>query len=269
MKPLNLLALLLFLGGLVWALTLSDSTVREIQRGYYAVISPFLTKGSQLETHIRGFSDEVQTSKELTEMLAVTNDELGRLRLVEDRFQQLEAENSQLREALNFKKQAPFKAIAAQVIRRQPSTWWRTVIIDRGEESGVGVQVPVLAGKGLVGKIDQPLKGMSTVILLTDEDCRVSAKVEGTPEVGILSGQRGQFDGSPLLRLRYLSKNAGVRPGMKVFTTGRGGLFPANVLLGTIESFETGTFDAEALVRPSVDFADLNTVFVLSGKEQP
>jgi len=267
MKPLNLLALLLFLGGLVWALTLSQPAVREIQRGYYAVIAPFLTQGSRLETNIRALSNEVASSKELSAKLDASSSELGRLRLIEDRFEQLERENIQLREALEFKKHAPFKVIAAQVIRRQPSTWWRTVIIDRGEESGVGVQVPVLAGKGLVGKIDQPLKGMSTVILLTDEDCRVSAKIEGTPEVGILSGQRGEFDGSPLLRLRYLSKNPGIRPGMRVFTTGRGGLFPANVLLGTIESFETGTFDTEALVRPSVDFADLSTVFVLTGED--
>lgn len=266
MKPLNLLALLLFLGGLVWALTLSEASVREIQRGYYAIIAPFLTKGSDLEVRIRSFSDEVAKSKDLAAKLEAQNQELGRLRLVEERYRQLETENSQLREALKFKKQAPFKPIAAQVIRRQPSTWWRTVIIDRGEESGVGVQVPVVADKGLVGKIDQPLKGMSTVILLTDEDCRVSAKVEGTPEVGILSGQRGQFDGTPMLRLRYLSKNAGIRPGMRVFTTGRGGLFPANVLLGTIESYESGAFDAEALVRPSVDFADLSTVFVLTGE---
>jgi rod shape-determining protein MreC len=266
MKPLNLLALLLFLGGLVWALTLSEGTVREIQRGYYAVIAPFLTKGSELETRIRGFNDEVQTSKDLAAKLAATNDELGRLRLIEERYAHLEKENSELRAALNFKKQAPFKVLVAQVLRRQPSTWWQTVIIDRGEESGVGVQVPVLASNGLVGKIDEPRKGMSTVILLTDEACQVSARVEGTPEVGILSGQRGQIDGSPLLRLRYLSKNAGIRPGMRVFTTGRGGLFPANVLLGTIESYESGTFDAEALVRPSVDFADLNTVFVLTGE---
>ncbi|MGC4017746.1 MAG: rod shape-determining protein MreC [Luteolibacter sp.] len=76
------------------------------------------------------------------------------------------------------------------------------------------------------------------MVLLTDEKCQVSAKVEGTPEVGILSGQRGQFEGTPLLRLRFLSKDATVKKGQRVFTTGRGGLFPTNILLGTVESVE-------------------------------
>jgi rod shape-determining protein MreC len=105
------------------------------------------------------------------------------------------------------------------------------------------------------------------VLLLTDEKCQVSAKVEGTPEVGILSGQRGQFMGKPLLRLKFLSKNAELRPGQRVFTTGRGGIFQPNILLGTIESVEKGAMDSEALVRPSVNFADLGTVFVVLARE--
>ena len=53
MKPLNLIALLLFLGGAVWALTRSERAVREIQRGYFSAMSPFLTSGSKLETEAR------------------------------------------------------------------------------------------------------------------------------------------------------------------------------------------------------------------------
>jgi rod shape-determining protein MreC len=88
-------------------------------------------------------------------------------------------------------------------------------------------------------------------------------QVEGTPEKGILSGQRGQYEGGPRLRLRFLSRNTRISPGTRVFTTGRGGLFPANLLVGTIESVVPGPLDSEALVRPSVDFADLSTVFLL------
>jgi len=48
-----------------------------------------------------------------------------------------------------------------------------------------------------------------------------------------------------------------------VLTTGRGGIFQANILLGTIDSVEKGALDSEALVRPSVNFADLGAVFVV------
>ena len=49
---------------------------------------------------------------------------------------------------------------------------------------------------------------------------------------------------------------------MLVFTTGRGGLFPPDILLGTIKSFDPGPLFGEALVKPAVDFAALHTVFV-------
>ncbi|MDP3849240.1 MAG: rod shape-determining protein MreC [Luteolibacter sp.] len=265
MKPLNLIALLLFLGGAVWALTRSDRSVREIQNAYYAAMSPFLKSGSKMETQARAFLQETRHSKELEAELEATREQLGRLRLIESRFRALEYENVQLRHALDFKKATRFDVVAARVIRRNPATWWQTVEIDSGSKRRVGTQLAVLSNEGLVGKIDRIDSGgeRSSVLLLTDEKCQVSARVEGSPEVGILSGQRGGFDGEPMLRLRFLSPNAAVRPGQRVFTTGRGGIFQANIPLGTIDSVEKGALDSEALVRPSVNFADLGAVFVV------
>jgi len=267
-KPINLLALLLFLAGTAWAMTRSQRVVREIQCAYYTAIGPFLRSGSELETHARKFREDVRDNQKLEVELATLQSEVDRLRLFERKTGQLEAENTKLREALGFRERAPFNALTARVVRRQPSTWWQTVIIDRGNDAGIAPQMPVVTGNGLVGKIDRPLGEMSTVILLTDEACQVSARVEGTGETGILSGQRGEPEADPLLRLKYLSRNAPVKAGMKVFSTGRGGVFPANLLLGTIVSFESGSYEAEALVRPSVDFAKLDTVFVVLRPEK-
>lgn len=265
MKPLNLFALLLFLGGAVWVFTRSDRAVREVQDLYFSAMSPFLRSGSKMETHARAFLTETRHSKELEVELGAIRSELGRLAIIESRYRELERENERLRHALDYKKATHFDVVPAQVIRRHPTTWWQTVDIDAGEERGIGTQLAVLSNEGLVGKIDRIYKeqNRSSVLLLTDEKCQVSARVEGSPEVGILSGQRGRFDGDPLLRLRFLSIDAALHPGQRVFTTGRGGIFQPNILLGTIDSVEKGALDSEALVRPSVNFADLGTVFVV------
>ncbi|MFT3992656.1 MAG: rod shape-determining protein MreC, partial [Luteolibacter sp.] len=228
MKPLNLIALLLFLGGATWALTRSERMVREIQGHYYSAMRPFLKTGSVLETKARSFLEETHHSKELETKLDAMQGEVGRLRVIESRFRQLEKENADFRQALNFKKATNFDVVAAQVIRRQPATWWQTVEIDAGEKQGIGTQLAVLSNEGLVGKIDRPDRERSSVILLTDEKCQVSARVEGTQEVGILSGQRGNQGRDPQLRLKFLTKDASLRPGQRVFTTGRGGIFQAN-----------------------------------------
>ncbi|MCH7225289.1 rod shape-determining protein MreC [Haloferula sp. A504] len=268
MKPLNLLALLVFLAGLTWALTRSERSVREIQATYYRAISPFLTVGSSLEARARAFLDEVEHSKLLEAEVGAMRDDYGRLKLIESQFRKVEEENAALRRALDFQERTRFEVVAARVTRRQPTTWWQTVEIDRGEASGIATAYTVVTDQGLVGKIDRLGDQRSTVLLLTDEACQVSAKVEGSPEVGILQGQREQFGGVPTLRLRFLSRDARLREGMRVFSTGRGGLFPADLLLGEIDRLEPGPLASEALVRPSVDFQNLGTVFVLTPQKE-
>jgi rod shape-determining protein MreC len=263
MKPLNLLAIILFLAGATWALTRSETVVREIQVAYFKLISPTLTAGSSLETKARDLFKETQHSKELEAELLTIRSEIGRLRIIESRYLATERENNELRHALDFKKATNFDVVAAQIIRRHPTTWWQTVEIDAGEDRGIGIQLSVLSNEGLVGIIDRPLKNRSSVLLITDEKCQVSVRIEGTPEVGILSGQRGQFDNNPQLRLRFLSKNASLKQGQRVFTTGRGGIFQSNILVGTIISVEKGSLDSEALVAPAVNLSDLSTVFVV------
>lgn len=267
MKPLNLIALLLFLAGTVWALTRSDHTVREIQAVYYKAMMPFLKSGSKIEAAAQAFVREVRHSKELEAELEASREQLGRLRLIESRFRELETENIQLRHALRFKQSTSFDVVAARVIRRNPTTWWQTVEVDAGSSSGVGSDLSVLSNEGLVGRIDRIDRDRSSVLLLTDEKCQVAARIEGSPEVGIVSGQRGISDGEPMLRLRFLSANAAVRPGQRVFTTGRGGVFQPNILLGTIDSVDKGALSSEALVRPAVNFAELGAVFVVLTKE--
>jgi len=265
MRPLHLFALMLFLAGTAWALTRSDKAVREIQAIYFQAISPFLKSGSAMETRARALMEEVEHSKSLTVEAETLRSEVGRLRIIESRFLDLERENAQLRAALDFKKATNFDVVAARVVRRHPTTWWQTVEIDAGSSRGIGTQLSVLSDEGLVGKIDRIDRSgdRASVLLLTDEKCQVAARVEGTGEAGILSGQRGHFQGTPRLRLRFLSKNAAIRPGLRVFTTGRGGIFPPNILIGTIETVEKGPLDSEAIVRPSVNFEDLGTVFVV------
>jgi rod shape-determining protein MreC len=263
MKPLTLIALLLFLSGATWTLTRSESVVRDIQVTYFKIISPTLTVGSSLETKARKLLDETENSKSLQVKLSAIENEIGRLRTIESQFDALKRENKELRHALDFKKATSFDVVAAQIIRRHPTTWWQTLDIDAGEERGIGIQLSVLSNEGLVGMIERPSTNRSSVLLITDEKCQVSVRVEGTPEVGILSGQRGKFGNNPTLRLRFLSKDASLKPGQRVFTTGRGGIFQPNILVGTVRSVEKGPIDSEALVDPAVNLSDLGTVFVV------
>ena len=269
MKPINFVALVLFICGVVWALTLSERTVRRIQQTYYATIGPLLKGGSAMETRARNFLEEIEHSKDLENRLRAIEEEYIKLRSIEGRLRELESENAVLRRALDFKEKMRLNVVAARVIKRQPATWWETAIIDTGQHDSIGAGVPIIAPCGLAGKVDIASADTCSMILLTDERCQVSVQVAGTPEVGILHGTRGRYGEEPRLILRHLSREAAILPGMKVITTGKGGLFPSNLLIGTVKEYTPGPVEGVALVQPSVNCDELGVVFVIAQKSEP
>ncbi|MCG8599849.1 MAG: rod shape-determining protein MreC, partial [Verrucomicrobiales bacterium] len=142
------------------------------------------------------------------------------------------------------------------------------MVIDKGSAHGIEIDNPVIVpvgeDAGLVGKVSEVIGENSAVILLlTDEMCQVSAKLQNSQEQGILNGQRGALRTMPNLRLRYLSREAEVAPGRKVVSSGVGGLFPPDLVLGEVLSVEIGAIDAEVTVKPGVNFEELIDIFVV------
>ena len=100
MKPQNLIALLLFIVGAVWALTRSERSVRNIQSTYYSAISPFLKGGAAIETKASEFIQEVEHSKALEMKYKLAKEELDQKRMEVAHLRKLEAENTHLNQAL-------------------------------------------------------------------------------------------------------------------------------------------------------------------------
>lgn len=263
MKISHILVTILFLVIATWVVTMSERSVRGIQAGYYNAVQPFVQSGSKLEDSVRLFLDEVQSSRQLETRLKAVEAEFGRLQATEARYKQIESENQRLRKALEFKQRTKFDLVSCRVLRRLPSSWWETITIEKGQNERIATQFPVLSEKGLIGKIDRVSDYMSTVLLITDESCLISAKVEGTPEQGIVSGQRGEYGEETMLKLKYLTNDISVKPGTRVLTSGKGGVFPDGLEVGTIVSIEKGPLYAEALVKPSFNLQETDMVFTL------
>jgi rod shape-determining protein MreC len=173
---------------------------------------------------------------------------------------------NRLRHALNYRERSVFKLIAAEIVARDSSTWWRTVTINRGKRDGIEIDMPVVTAEGLVGKITTVSNSISVVLLVSDENCRVAASVEGSREQGIVSGERVTTGLSPLLDLNFLTKQADLKPGQKVYTSGVGGVFPSGLLIGVVKTFRVRELDGQAQLTPAVDLSHLEDVFVVTGR---
>lgn len=245
----------------------SPRTGQRIQATFLQMITPFFKTGSGVNESIQNVTSGLQTLEELeaeVQQLRVENKEL---RAANQLLRDLEEEANNLRSALEFSRRSVYRLLAAQVIRRDASSWWSSIQLDRGSHDGVIEEMPVLTDRGLVGKIATVAPNTSTVILLVDESCRVAATVEGTNEQGILSGVRTSNEMMPTLLLRFLPKSAEIRPGQKVLSSGVGTVFPPGITLGTVKTFRVGELNAEAEVVPAVDFSALNDVFVVVGRK--
>lgn len=263
---------LILLGAAILAavvfLSFSTERMRSWQSGYLRVSNPALQAGSALSGKVaqlqKGLKSLDELEAENAALLAQNNELRAASRLLGD----LEGENKRLRAALDYRERSSFKLLPAEIMGRDASSWWNTVKINRGFAQDVDSAQPVLTASGLVGRTTTVSKDISIVLLLTDENCQVAARVEGTNEQGILSGQRVAGNASPELVLNFLNRDANLQPGMKVFTAGvSGAVFPAGIPLGTIKEFRARELDGQAIVVPAADFSALEDVFVVLGNK--
>ena len=127
--------------------------------------------------------------------------------------------------------------------------------------------MPVVTDEGLIGKTTTVSDSISVVLLVSDENCKVAASVEGSREQGIVSGERVTTGLNPLLNLNFLSKQADLKPGQKVYTSGVGGVFPSGLLIGLVKSFRVRELDGQGQLAPAVDLSHLEDVFVVTGRK--
>ena len=254
------------LTGLV--LFLSPHNMRRVQAGFLGIISPFLKTGSTMEKKYRDFREGLKTIEQLeseNQRLLIANKELS---ATNQTLRGLEAENNRLRGSLDYRERAVFKLMPARIVARDASTWYNKVVIDRGSADGIKDDQPVLTDLGLVGKTSVVADHSATVVLVSDETCRVAAKVEGTQEQGIIKGERTSSGSTPSIGLNFLSKLAKISPGSNIYTSGVGGVFPSGVLVGQVKEFKMRELDGHATVVPAVDLTTLEDVFVVVGESK-
>lgn len=266
MSRTNIIALLIFGAVLGYFLSFGPDMTQKFKAGVYQFLAPFLTSGSGIKKQITSVRTGLKSLEQLERENAQLQVENRELRATTQGLRDVEHEVNRLRHALNYRERSVFKLIAAEIIARDSSSWWRTVTINRGKRDGLQTDMPVVTDEGLIGKTTTVSEAISIVLLVSDENCRVAASVEGSREQGIVSGERVTTGMTPLLALNFLSKQADLKPGQKVYTSGVGGVFPSGLLIGVVKTFRVRELDGQAQLTPAVDLSHLEDVFVVTGR---
>lgn len=260
--------IILFL--LVVIFSLPSQTATQIKLAVGGLFLPLFGLASSTQALSEKVTAASTPKRALLKQLQELSLENQRLRLQAMQDAQLWQENTELRQALGWQRQQPWKSRLklARVVLRDPANWWRTVQIDLGQRDGVVTNLPVLTVEGLVGKVTQVSLGHSQVVLVGDPGCRVSvAVVTGQrPELGIITPSGSPSILEPrLVDLTCFERQSSVQPGQKVITSGQGGIFPPNIPVGEIvqtNSFGYGMM-MQARVKLAADLSRLDKVWVL------
>ncbi len=167
--------------------------------------------------------------------------------------------NQRLRRLLDFRQEMTRPVLPAQVIGEDASSWFRTVVIDKGTDDGVRDGLPVVVPEGVVGRTFQVTAHASRVLLATDASSAIAVLVQPTRSRAICRGRAQR------LVLDFALRNDQISVGDPVVTSGMGGVFPKGLMVGMVSGISRGDYGLfqGVTVEPSVDFSRLEEVLVL------
>lgn len=227
-------------------------------------LSPIIDLQTAVSERYSTIQNYFSTPRDITQLQqknAELEAEIARLRGQIIELQQL-SEYQVLAALLDFARSNPeYQYTGASVIGRDPSPFLHYIIINRGSDDGIRKGMPVVSQQGLVGRVSHVIPNAARVQLITDAQSKINIKIHPSETEGILTGSVAGD-----LLLDFIPQEATVNTGDLVLTSGLGGNYPPNILIGQVSGvrkqdfalFQTGS------VQPVVDFSRLEIVLVIT-----
>jgi rod shape-determining protein MreC len=236
--------------------------------GAHDVVDPIASVFGAVFSPVGDWVDGVTSASSLKDENARLRRQLDAVRGQQAAARTAVEENKELKKLLDLPFVDGTNAIAAPVVDGAPGNFELTVQIGKGESDGVGVDMPVVTGAGLVGRVSEVSRDRATVLLVNDPQSGVGVKFEKTGTGGVAKGRGDRST----LRVDFVDPNVEVAKGEVVASAGlQNSPFPAGIPVGTVSRVTKtpGDLQQDILVKPLVDFSHLDYVKVLRPAPRP
>ena len=132
---------------------------------------------------------------------------------------------------LNLIKYDNYTSVAAEIFTDTSNRYFSSILIKAGSNDGLEEDNAIVSSKGLIGRISEVGDKVSRGLLLTDISSRVPVSISSNEIQGILMGQNLKKP-----RIFYLKDMSELKVGDLVVSSGKGGIFPSNIPIGTLVS---------------------------------
>ena len=259
-RPVQTIILALFVIGLI-ALALGGY-LTPLSR---LVLNPVVSAQTWLSVRFQALQNAIAAPQDLARLRQRNSEmevEVSRMQTEIIVLKQQISETRVLSALVDFARVQPEnRYLAASVIGRDPSPFLDYVIINRGSDDGLRRGMPVVTQQGLVGRIAAVTADAARVQLITDPASNINVKLEPSRAQAVI---RGEVSGE--ISLTMIPQSAPVEIGDLILTSGLGGNYPTNILVGQVTGVrrrETDLFQS-ASVQPVVDFNQLEIVLIIT-----
>ncbi|MCI9415748.1 MAG: rod shape-determining protein MreC [Clostridiales bacterium] len=231
-----------------------------------AIMTPLQTAASAVSDGFQSFVGIFTDSGELRKENDRLQEEVDKYRQQQIELDELRRQNEYLNEYLRIvESDSSVERASARVIDIDPADKYCNFTINAGTLSGISVNDPVITPQGLAGVVYETGLNYAKVRSILDPATQVSAAISRSGENGMTSGTLSLAKDFKL-KLGLLSKEGDTEVGDIIITSGKGGIFPANLPIGEVEEIvpESDGVTLYARIKPYTDFGTLSQVLVIT-----
>lgn len=235
------------------------------------VVVPFQQGIGKLGGWLSNRSEELVQIRTLLDENAALKEKVAALTEENTLLQQDKYELNTLRSLMDLSEQySEYPKEGARIISRDSGNWYSSFIIDKGYEDGIGVDMNVIAGGGLVGRITSVGPNWARVTAIISDNSNVSGMTLSTQDNLIVSGDLQQMADGCITFSQLVDSQNMVKEGDKVVTSDISDKYLPNILIGYISKIDkdSNNLTKSGLIIPAVDFEHLGEVLVITDLKQ-
>ncbi len=262
-KILALVVAALFAGTVSAAL--SHNGTSAVSSFLSAAFSPIERFSSFLAEKTDSFSSSFRSSSTLAERVSELEAEVEKYQVQLVEFEQMKQKIAVYEEFLDVKEDNPdYEFESASIIARDSADMYYSFVISKGTNADIAVNDPVIYGKHLVGVVTSVKLNTAVVKTILDPDVNVGAYDVQSREYGYVTANN-DLSREGKCMLPGLKKSTSITGGSVICTSGIGGIYPKDLIIGTVSEVlnDTQSVAVYAVIEPGVEIDDLQDVFVI------
>ena len=249
----------------------TDIFNRPLNTAVGYVVVPFQQGIGKLGSWISNRSEELVQIRQLLDENKRLKDEIARLTEENTLLQQDKYELNNLRELVDLSEQyGTYKKVGARIIGRDACNWYTSFLIDKGTNDGMAVDMNVIAGGGLVGRLTAVGPNWSRVTAIISDNSNVSGMTLATGDNLIVTGDLILMAENSIRFGQLVDSKNLVAEGDKIVTSNISDKYLPNILIGYINTInmDSNNLTKSGYLTPAVDFEHLEEVLVITDTKQ-